>query len=210
MTASNDIAASDACELDEIELSDEDIIDAMRRIPGYLDVSTEDFRLIYHLAHANALGHLLGGITVASLMRGDIKTLSADMLMDQAAHCIAESGFKGLPVTDENLKVVGMLTEADFLRRLNASSFLDLMLRLLNDPGSFSHRCHETRVAAAMTSPAVTLPLDASVRTAMSAFAHTSCRGMPVVDAQGRCVGMLLRKDLLMALHQRSSICSTS
>lgn len=45
----------DAC---EIELSDEDILDAMRHIPGYLDISTEDFRIIYHLAWKHAMARL--------------------------------------------------------------------------------------------------------------------------------------------------------
>lgn len=44
----------------EPELSDEDIIDAMQHIPGYLDISTEDFRTIYHLAWRHAIARLKG------------------------------------------------------------------------------------------------------------------------------------------------------
>lgn len=42
----------------EPELTDEDILDAMRHIEGYLDISTEDFRTIYHLAWRHALARL--------------------------------------------------------------------------------------------------------------------------------------------------------
>ncbi len=42
----------------ELELSDEDILDAMQHIPGYLDISTEDFRIIYHLAWQHAMERL--------------------------------------------------------------------------------------------------------------------------------------------------------
>jgi len=42
----------------ELELSDEDILDAMQHIPGYLDISTEDFRIIYHLAWQHAMARL--------------------------------------------------------------------------------------------------------------------------------------------------------
>mgnify|MGYP003507634400 CR=1 FL=1 len=42
----------------EIELSDEDILDAMQHIPGYLDISTADFRIIYHLAWKHAMARL--------------------------------------------------------------------------------------------------------------------------------------------------------
>ncbi len=42
----------------EPELTDEDILDAMAHIPGYLDISTEDFRVIYHLAWRHAMERL--------------------------------------------------------------------------------------------------------------------------------------------------------
>jgi CBS-domain-containing membrane protein len=42
----------------EPELTDEDIIDAMQHVPGYLDISTEDFRVIYHLAWRHAVDRL--------------------------------------------------------------------------------------------------------------------------------------------------------
>lgn len=49
---------SNAPDIGELELSDEDILDAMQHIPGYLDISTEDFRIIYHLAWQHAMERL--------------------------------------------------------------------------------------------------------------------------------------------------------
>lgn len=192
-------------EVDEIKLSDRDILAAMDRIPGYLDVSTEDFRQIYHLAHASAVEHLVGKIDAAALLRSDMTPLSADLTMDRAAERIVQSGYKGLPVVDGERRVIGILTESDFLRRLKAGSFLEMMLRLVADAGNFSHRCHETRVAEAMTAPVVTIPVDAGFNAIMAAFARHGGRSMPVVDAQGCFAGMLLRKDFLNLLHQRTS-----
>lgn len=45
----------------ELELTDEDILEAMQHIPGYLDISTEDFRVIYHLAWRHAVARLRAG-----------------------------------------------------------------------------------------------------------------------------------------------------
>lgn len=42
----------------ELELSDEDILDALSHVSGYLDISTEDFRIVYHLAWRHALARL--------------------------------------------------------------------------------------------------------------------------------------------------------
>lgn len=38
-----------------------------------------------------------------------------------------------------------MLTETDFLRRLGANTFLELLLRLVSDGPGFTHRCHRRR-----------------------------------------------------------------
>jgi len=44
----------------ELELSDEDILDALAHVPGYIDISTEDFRIVYHLAWRHAVERLRG------------------------------------------------------------------------------------------------------------------------------------------------------
>lgn len=45
----------------ELELTDEDILDALAAVPGYIDISTEDFRTVYHLAWRHALLRLQAG-----------------------------------------------------------------------------------------------------------------------------------------------------
>ena len=44
----------------ELELVDQDILDAMRRLPGYVDISTDDFRRLYHLAYHHAAERIAG------------------------------------------------------------------------------------------------------------------------------------------------------
>lgn len=104
----------------EIILSDGDVVDAMAHISGYLDISSEDFRLLSHLAHHNAIDRLVGSIRAESLMRTGLPVLSDNMVLDQAAQIIVASGLKGLPVAGQHGKIIGMLTETDFLRRLKS------------------------------------------------------------------------------------------
>ncbi|MFA6312181.1 MAG: CBS domain-containing protein [Sterolibacterium sp.] len=186
-------------DLPEMELTDEDILDAMRHIPGYLDISIGDFRDIYHLAHRHAMGRLFGGINAARLMRSGMPTLHPDMAMDQAAQVIARSGYKGLPVVDGGGCVLGMLTETDFLRRVNADTFLGLLVRMFDDRFILVHRYHETPVSAAMTVPAVTVSADAGVLDIMRAFERHAGRGMPVVGGDSQLQGMLFKKDFIAA-----------
>jgi CBS-domain-containing membrane protein len=124
-----------------------------------------------------------------------------DTRLDEAAQSLAEQRRKSLPVVDANGGVIGMLTETDFLRRLKAETFLELLLRLIADAGNFTHRCHATPVSEAMTAPVVTVTVDAGFREIVSAFHAHEGRTMPVVDTQGRLQGLLLRKDFVTAYH---------
>jgi len=59
MAESSEDESIEAIDADhEPELCDEDILDAMQHMPGYIDISTEDFRLIYHLAWHHAVDRL--------------------------------------------------------------------------------------------------------------------------------------------------------
>jgi CBS domain-containing membrane protein len=192
-------------ETSEIELSDDDILDAMKHISGYLDISTEDFRKIYHLAYRHATDRYKVNITVDTLMRGLIVPLHPDMTLDVAARMLADSGYKGLPVVDKNGCVTGMLTETDFLQRLKVGNFLELLLKMLEDSFEFTHRCHETAVSAAMTSKVVTIGRDAGAVEILDAFHRHKGHSMPVVDAEGKLLGLLLKKDVFAAYKFKDS-----
>jgi CBS-domain-containing membrane protein len=192
--------AEDA-ELPELELSDEDILDAMRHIPGYLDISTADFRTIYHLAHRHAVDRLFVGVKAESLMDTGFTPLTGDMYMDAAARSIVSQGFKGLPVVDAEGRLCGILTETDFLRRMEAGSFLQLMLRLMEQGNPLSIRCHETRVGEAMTAAPVAVRRNAGFREIVAAFRRHPGRSMPVVEENGQVCGLLLHKHFVAACH---------
>jgi CBS domain-containing membrane protein len=188
-------------ELPELELSNEDILDAMQHISGYLDISTEDFREIYHLAHRHALIRLFGSVRAGTLMRDGIEPLQLDMPLDQAAGSMVRQGLKSLPVVDDGNKVVGMLTETDFLRRLKADTFLELLLRLVADVNGFTHRCHETPVSQAMTAAPVSIDEQAGFFQIIGAFRRHEGRSMPVVGPDGQLRGLLSRKNFMQVFH---------
>lgn len=200
-TTENDPLYAGGGELPELELNDEDILDAMRHIPGYLDISTEDCRAIYHLAHTHALNRVFRWVRAAHLMLSEIRPLRPDTYLDAAAQQLVSQGRKSLPVIDDDNRVVGMLTETDFLRRLRVDSFLELLLELAGGQSLFTHRCHETPVSEAMTAPAISIGEQAGFRDIVHAFHRHEGRSMPVVDDEGRLKGLLLRKDFIKAHH---------
>jgi CBS-domain-containing membrane protein len=197
---SSDLAAS-VVEVGEIELSDADILEAMAEIPGYLDISTADFRDLYHLAYRHGLERLFRGISAHRLMRADIQPLAPDTRMVEAIPHFVRQGLKALPVVDAEDQVIGILSETDVLRALGAETFLALLARLMAEPGLITPHGCQRPVRDLMTSPAVTVPETADFRRMMGAFGRHPGRAMPVVNAEGRLVGLLLRKQFLHACH---------
>jgi CBS-domain-containing membrane protein len=194
-------AAPEETSVDALDLDDDDVLDAMRQIPGYLDISTEDFRALYLLAQAHARQRLLRGLRAADLMLVGIRPLAPDWSLHVAATCLVEQGLKALPVTAPDGTVTGILTETDFLGCFAASSYLELLLRLdAASPGDLA-RCRGMRVDQAMSAPAICVSEQARAPELLAAFRRHPGRSMPVIGADGRLRGLLLRKDLLHAAH---------
>lgn len=188
-------------DIPELKLGREDILDAMQHISGYLDISVEDFQQIYHLSHRHALQRLFGGVRAGTLMRTGIEPLTTEMTLDVAAACMSRQGLQRMPVVAGGNKVVGILTETDFLRRLKADSFLELLQRLVKDVNSFTHRCHDTTVSEAMTASPVSVAEGAGFFQIIHAFRRHQGRSMPVTDENGELRGLLFRKDFIEAFH---------
>lgn len=181
------------------ELNDDDVYDAMHRLPGYLDITTDDFRDLYRLAYGHAIERLVGGVQARDLMRPDDQALAPALTLYRAAQIMAARRVKSMPVTDSEQRVIGMLSETDVLERLGAATFLELMLQGPEQRHDRDRIMEETAVGTAMTSPSVTVGEDADFAAILAAFRGHNGRRMPVVDNAGRLVGMLARKDFIAA-----------
>ncbi len=186
-------------EIIEIELSDADIVDAMQHISGYIDITTEDFRELYHLAYHHAIERLLTKIQPKNLMRIVHEPILADLPLDQAAAILIRSEFKSLPVLDANGCVVGILTDTDFLRWHKANTFLEILLNMADNAFEFNHVYHKISASAIMTTPAITVNEHANFGEIIHAFYLHDRRSMPIVDANNHLLGLLMRKDFICA-----------
>jgi len=187
-------------ELAELDLTDADILDAMRHIAGYLDISTDDFRKIYHLAHRHAVARLLGSFRAKNLMRVVLQPLLGDMSLGAAAQVLVTSGYKALPVVEQTGRVIGMLTETDFLRQIKTNTWLEMLLS--NPAGDLATQGWQaTRVSDAMTAPAVTVLEDAGFQNVIGAFKQHVGRSIPVISHDGQLLGLLFRKDFFAQME---------
>ncbi|MBP6261350.1 MAG: CBS domain-containing protein, partial [Chromatiaceae bacterium] len=181
------------------DLAELDVMDAMRDIQGYLDISPGDFQELYHASASHALTRMAGNPMARALMRAEGPALVPEQPLSVAVAQLAAAGVKSAAVVDPQDRVIGLLSETDVLRHMGVDSILALLVRLGGEPEALKRCCAGVRVSDVMTSPALTLPADATLPAMARAFARHGGRGMPVVDGTGRLLGMLARKDLIHA-----------
>ncbi len=181
-----------------IEFSDADIIDAMKHISGYIDITPGDFRELYHLAYRHAIGRLLAKTQPATLMKMVQEPLLTHMPLDQAVRILVRSPFNLLPVLDQDARVVGILSDSDFLRWHKANSFLEILLNKMADNSlEFNDIYRDTTVSAIIALPTITVNKAASLDEIIHLFCLHDLLGIPVVDADNHFLGLLLRKDVM-------------
>jgi CBS domain-containing protein len=144
-----------------------------------------------------------GLVQIELLMTRDVVTLPPDASLKQAAATLSEHQISGAPVCDADGRVIGVLSEADILRKEQGISpeLRGWKRRLAR---VFDHEVDKVEarvVGEAMTSPALTVrPFEPVARAARLMVEHRINR-LPVV-ADGRLVGIVTRADLVRAFHR--------
>lgn len=122
---------------------------------------------------------------VKNLMSGQLITVDREETVAAAARLLSRHNIGALPVTAQNGKLVGMLTDRDITVRCVAANF---------DPNI-------TRVRTVMSAGAVTVGTDDSALRAAKTMGRHQVRRLPVTE-NGRLVGMLSQKDLAARADQ--------
>jgi len=141
---------------------------------------------------------------VAALMVADVITAEYGTPFKEVVRRLGEHRISGLPVIDEDHKVVGVISETDLmLRQCRPESDGEQGTRV----GRLGRLSRRVRRAAAksrartaggvMSTPAVTVRADAPVRAAARLMAEHRVERLPVVDAEDRLVGIVTRHDVL-------------
>ena len=131
---------------------------------------------------------------VLDIMSIDVLTVSPEDGLKAAARRMVEAGVSGLPVVDEEGKLVGIITEADFLEREADRSHRRLLDALMHKPGTVVEA--ETVGEVMSTHPVVIYP-EASVTEAARVMAHHHVKRLPVINDEGMLQGIISRGDVV-------------
>jgi CBS domain-containing protein len=148
--------------------------------------------------------------TVAEIMDADPVTVTPQDTVDTVVHRMHENQLPGLPVIDQAGKVVGIVTESDLLlydeeEDVDPPPSIEIMGGVIY-LGSVKHWEERIRksiagtVADMMTADPVTVGPQVEAHEAGRLIAEHKHNRLPVVDADGRLVGVVTRVDVLEAL----------
>jgi CBS domain-containing protein len=200
----NSASDSQICAL--FDISDEDILEAMKDMPGYLDITPGDFKDLYEFAHHRAMERLTRMIKARDVMTQNVITVQRDTPSGEVALLMAENGIAGVPVLDGKEKVIGIISEKDFLVRMggrHSGSFMDVVAQCLRNKGCVAITMRQQKAEDLMTSPPVTVGPSTPVSQIAAIFKDRSINRVPVIDETGRLVGIVARADILQAAFPR-------
>jgi CBS domain-containing protein len=136
---------------------------------------------------------------------GDVMTIGAatvrpDATLAEAAQLLIEHRISGLPVVDQDGRLIGLVTEHDFLRQHDGARrrWLDA---LLAEPGGqiTARELYDRRVVNVMSRGPVSVHVDTPIEEIVDLMHRHRVKRLPVV-ADGKVVGIVSRANLLEAL----------
>ncbi|WP_142856245.1 CBS domain-containing protein [Salinigranum halophilum] len=128
------------------------------------------------------------GAPVTELMSTNIRTVTPETTITEAAETLVEEGIGSLVVVDDASQPVGMFTTTDLARAVSAGN-----------PAT------ETTVEEYMTEDFYTLDARNGARDAAAKMIGRGVHHLPVVDDEGAVVGMVSTMDITAYLSYRTA-----
>lgn len=137
---------------------------------------------------------------IRELMTTEVVTVTPETTLKEAATLLVQRGISGVPVVDEDGAVVGVFSEADVVVKEGREGRRDGLLGWLFEQDiSIESKLEAKTVGDAMSSPPITIGPEAPVHKAASRMVDESVNRLPVVEPDGKLIGIVTRADLVRA-----------
>ncbi|MCX4767982.1 CBS domain-containing protein [Streptomyces sp. NBC_01275] len=135
--------------------------------------------------------------TVSDLMTTSVVRVGRDTSFKEIAKLLAEYDITAVPVVEDDERVVGVVSEADLLRKEAAQLDPAGLLPVLHTAPGTRTKAEATTAGGLMNSPAVTARPQWTAVEAAQVMERHRVKRLPVVDEADRLIGMISRADLL-------------
>jgi CBS-domain-containing membrane protein len=145
------------------------------------------------------------------IMTHEVITVRADATVDKIAQLLNDHHISGVPVVDEEGRVVGIVSESDLFLKPKGIPFSAVKLPTLFkhwvDPDKLAEiyvEAHHHTAADVMTQEVVCVKVDDEVGHIAWLMAERNLKRVPVLQ-DGILVGMITRADMIRMLARRES-----
>lgn len=145
------------------------------------------------------------------IMTVNVITVGPDENLEKAAQMLVDNKISGIPVVDEEHRVLGIISEKDlmikagelkvpfYITLFDSIIFLENPMRLKNDLKKYT----ASKVAEAMTRKVITVDEETPVTEIVRIMQDKKVNRVPVVK-DGRLVGIISRNDILKTMVKRN------
>ena len=182
-------------------MSDDDIYEAMKEIPGYLDITASDFKELYAHSYRHALERIINSVQAEDIMTKNVVSVELATPLHEVADRMAAAGVSGVPVLDGEGKPAGIISERNFLRHMGAdkASFMAIVAACLQGHGCAALGIRKGVAADIMTNPVISVRPSTTLAETANTLTRHGINRLPVLDEQGKLLGILTRNDLVRA-----------
>jgi CBS-domain-containing membrane protein len=189
-------------------LTDADVMAAMKSLSAYIDITPGDFKELYRVAFRLAVERFTRSVKARDIMNEKVVRVSPEDRLEDVVLAMSAGEVSGVPVTDPDGKVVGVISEKDIIGRMlggRSGSLMTMMAGCLRAGGCMCARVRDLPAREIMTSPAVTVRDDATLAELADLLAGRKVNRLPVTDGEGRLLGILARNDIVSAMMRIGS-----
>jgi CBS domain-containing membrane protein len=187
-----------------IGFTGDDLDAVLKRYGQVLDVSRDDLEDIILATEMQAYERRFGIITCGDIMSKDAVTLDFSSGMDEAWRLMRHHKLHALPVLNKARRVIGIVSQSDFLKHSELDEYVSFAHRLRRFLGRSpaSHSEKPEVVGQIMSENVVSAKADLPIVELVPLMSNSGLHHIPVVGDDGRFVGMVTQSDLLAALYE--------
>lgn len=142
----------------------------------------------------------------SEIMVSPVKSISPEATIEEAVEMLLSMHVSGAPVVDADGRLVGVISEADFLHRaeLGTTKRRPRWIEFLLGPGESAEAyvmSHGRKVGEIMTREVVSVNVGASLNEVVDLMERRKIKRLPVLSGD-QVVGIISRSDLLRALSK--------
>jgi CBS domain-containing protein len=149
---------------------------------------------------------------VRDVMTTAVIAVGPEAPFQQLIGLMLDHDVSGIPVVDRQGRPIGMVTEADLLSKEAYGDRRRLLYLVaavwLGEESEWVEKAGGMTAGSVMTAPVRTVGMDEEVRRAAARLLTTRVKRLPVVDDNGRLVGIVSRVDILRLFHRPDRLIS--